>query len=82
VVSVDDYKRALRSQMNRAAAHGATNILINGGELRRTLGKGRGAMDDCCKAMREELKPGDTVLIEPDASVGMTARYMLPRNSR
>jgi hypothetical protein len=29
--------------------------------------------------MRAELKPGDVVLIEAGAGVGMTVRYRLPR---
>jgi NADPH:quinone reductase-like Zn-dependent oxidoreductase len=31
----------------------------------------------CTKAMRAELKPGDIVLIEAGAGVGMTVRYLL-----
>jgi UDP-N-acetylmuramyl pentapeptide synthase len=37
------------------------------------------AMDACCQAMQEEIKPGDLVLIERSAGVGMTVRYVLPR---
>lgn len=39
------------------------------------------SMDACTKAMSAELKPGDTVIIEAGAGVGMTIRYLLPRGS-
>ena len=82
MVSVDHYRQELRSQMDRAATHGAIDILINAGELCRTLRGGITATDACCKAMREELKLGDIVLIEPGAGVGTTIRYRLPRPGR
>jgi cobalamin biosynthesis protein CbiD len=79
MVSADHYRQELRSQMGRATSHGATEILINGGELCRTLGEGITATDACTKAMRAELKPGDTVIIEAGEGVGMTVRYRFPR---
>jgi hypothetical protein len=36
-------------------------------------------MPSCCDAMQEEMKPGDTLLVERDNSAGMTVRYLLPR---
>jgi hypothetical protein len=82
MVSVDQYKQELRAQMERAVAHGALDILINAGELCGTLHGRVEPSDDCCKAMGEELKPGDVVLIEAAAGVGMTVRYRLPRIHR
>jgi hypothetical protein len=79
MVSVDHFGQELRSQMARAAAYGATDILINGDELCRLFRGSAVAMDACTRAMRAELKPGDTVLVEAGAGVGMTARYRLPR---
>jgi hypothetical protein len=81
VVSVDQYRQELRAQMDRAETYGATEILINGGELCRTLGAGITATDACSKAMRGELKPGDIVFIDAGADVGMTVKYLLPRAS-
>lgn len=66
--------------MERASAHGMPDILINAGELCRTLRGSIVATDACCNAMREELRPGDLVLIEAGAGVGMTVRYHLPRD--
>jgi UDP-N-acetylmuramyl pentapeptide synthase len=79
MVPLDHYKQELHAQMERAAAHGAPDILINAGELCRTLRGSISATDACCKAMREELEPDDLVLIEAGAGVGMTVRYRLPR---
>jgi hypothetical protein len=61
------------------------DILINSGELFRSLGgdaspKGQmGQISFCCDAMQEEIRPGDTVLLERDSGPGMTVRYLLPR---
>jgi hypothetical protein len=52
MVSIDHYKQELRAQMERAAAHGAPDILINAGELCRTLRGSISATDACCKAIR------------------------------
>lgn len=40
MVSVDQYRQELRWQMDRAVTYAATEIVINGGELCRTLGRG------------------------------------------
>jgi Xaa-Pro aminopeptidase len=82
MVSVYQYRQELRAQMERAAARGALDILVNAGELCRTLHGRIGPTDACCKAMREELKPDDVVLIDAGAGVGMTVRYRLPRIHR
>jgi hypothetical protein len=81
MVSVDHFGQEIRALMSRANAHGATEILINGNELCRTLRGERASMDACSKAMRAELKPGDTVIVDEGAGVGMTVRYLLPRRS-
>ena len=79
MVSVDHFGHELRSQIDRAAARGALDILINAGELCRTVRGGIASTDACCKAMRAELEPGDMVIIEATAGVGMTIKYLLPR---
>jgi hypothetical protein len=79
MVSVDQYRHELRSRIDRAALNGATEILIDGDELCRTLRGDITAPDACSKAMRDELKHGDIVFIETGPGVGMTIRYLLPR---
>jgi hypothetical protein len=82
MVFVDHFGRELRAQMSRAAAYGATDILINGGELCRLFRGSAVAMDACTRAMQAELKPGDMVIIEAGAGVGMTVRYRLRREGQ
>ena len=82
MVSVDQFRQELRALIHRATAHEALDILIIAGELCRTLHTGATASDACCKAMRDELRPGDLVLIEAGAGVGMTVKYRLPRPDR
>jgi hypothetical protein len=82
MVSVDHFRQELQAQMDRAAANGATDILINGGELCRTLRGNSASMEACSNAMRAELKPGDIVFIEAGMGVGMTVQYRLPRKQQ
>jgi hypothetical protein len=79
MVSIDYFGLELQTLFDRAASHGAADILINGGELCRPFRGSVTARDACSKAMRAELKSGDVVLIEAGAGVGMTVRYRLPR---
>jgi len=82
MVSTDHFRQELLAQMGRAATGGRTDVLINCGELYRSLGGYPGSlhgMPSCCDAMQEEMKPGDTLLVERDNSAGMTVRYLLPR---
>jgi hypothetical protein len=75
-------RHQLLAQMNRAAKHGSIDIVINSGELYRSLGGYPGSMHGmpaCCDAMRSEMKPGDIVLVEQASGPGMTVRYRLPR---
>jgi hypothetical protein len=82
MVSTDLFRQELLAQMGRAATSGRIDVLINCGELYRSLGGYPGSlhgMPSCCDAMEEEMKPGDTLLIERDNSAGMTVRSLLPR---
>ena len=82
LVSVDHFRHELLAQMNRAAKHGSTDIVIKSGELYRSLGGYPGSMHGmpaCCEAMRSEMKPGDILLVEQISGPGMTVRYRLPR---
>jgi hypothetical protein len=68
--------------MGRASSSGRITVLINSGELYRSLGGYPGSthgMPSCCDAMQDEMKPGDTLLVERANGAGMTVRYLLPR---
>jgi hypothetical protein len=69
--------------MARAAHHGRIDVLINSGELCRSLGGYPGStngMPSCCDAMEAEMKLGDVLLLERANGAGMTVRYLLPRS--
>jgi hypothetical protein len=82
MVSVDHFRQELLAQMGRAAQGGLIDVLINSGELHRSLGGYPGSkhgMPFCCDAMQAEMKPGDTMIVERSNGAGMTIRYLLPR---
>ncbi len=82
MVSTDHFRRGLLSQMDRAARGGLINVLINSGDLHRSLGGYPGSkhgLPSCCDAMQAEMKLGDTMLFDRTSGAGMTVRYLLPR---
>jgi TusA-related sulfurtransferase len=82
MVSIDHFRQELLAQMDRAAKGGLIEVLINSGELYRSLGGYPGSkhgMPFCCDAMQAEMKPGDILLVERTNGSGMTVRYLLPR---
>jgi hypothetical protein len=82
MVSTDHFRQGLLAQMRRASANGRIDVLINSGELYRSLGGYPGSshgMPSCCDAMQDEMKPGDVLLLERTNGAGMTVRYLLPR---
>jgi hypothetical protein len=84
MVSTDHFRQELLAQMSRAFKGGLIDVLINSGELYRSLGGYPGSlhgMPSCCDAMQAEIKPGDTLLVERSNGSGMTVRYRLPRAS-
>jgi hypothetical protein len=55
MVSADHFAHELRAQLNRATKHGSIDIVINSGELYRSLGGYTGSMHGmpaCCDAMQ------------------------------
>jgi hypothetical protein len=84
MVSADHFRQELLAQMGRATAQGSIDMLINSGELYRSLGGYPGSthgMPSCCDAMQAEIKPGDVLLVESATGAGMTVRYLLPRGA-
>jgi hypothetical protein len=82
MVSVDYFRRELQAQMGRAAKSGLIDVLVNSGELYRSLGgypRSTHGIPFCCSAMHDEMKPGDTLLVEHTNGSDMTVRYLLPR---
>jgi hypothetical protein len=82
MVSTDYFRRGMLDQMDRVSRSGRIDVLINSGELYRSLGGYPGSlhgMPNCCEAMESEMKPGDIVLLDRSSGAGMTVRYLLPR---
>jgi hypothetical protein len=82
MVSTDHFRRGLRAQMARATIAGQIDVLINCGQLYRSLGGYPGSihgMPLCCDAMQAEMKRGDTIILDRANGAGMTVRYLLPR---
>jgi hypothetical protein len=83
MVSADHFRRGLLAQIGRAAKGGQIDVLINCGQLYRSLGGYPGSthgMSFCGEAMQAEMKPGDTMILDRDNGAGMTVRYLLPRS--
>jgi hypothetical protein len=84
MVSTDYFRQGLLAQMDRAACGGRIDVLINSGDLFRSLGGPPGSthgMPSCCDAMQAEVKLGDTMLLDRSSGAGMTVRYLLPRTA-
>jgi hypothetical protein len=81
MVSTDQFRHELLAQLGRAATQGHIDILINLGELCRTISRGSSSSDSCCDAMEAEFKLGDTIILDRANGAGMTVRYLLPRFS-
>ena len=61
MVSTDHFRQELLAQLGRAAAQGRIDVLINSGELCRSITKGSSGSASCCDAMQEEFRLGDTL---------------------
>ena len=79
MISIDTFRQELRAQLARAATGGGTDVLINSGELCRSVTKADCACAYSCDAMQAEFMPGDTLLLDRTSGGGMTVRYLLPR---
>jgi hypothetical protein len=82
MVSIDYFRQGLLAQMGRAAHGGLIDVMINSGDLYRSLGGYPGSkhgMPFCCDAMQAEMKAGDIVILDRSSGAGMTVRYLLPR---
>jgi hypothetical protein len=80
MVSIDHFRQELIVQFGRAAHAGRIDVLINSGELCRSM-RGGSQSNSCCDAMQAEFKLGDTLLLDRSNGAGMTIRYLLPRGT-
>jgi hypothetical protein len=79
MVSIDHFRQELLAQLDHANLGGHIDVLINSGELCRSIATGAAWSSYCCDAMEAEIKAGDTLVLERLNGAGMTVRYLLPR---
>lgn len=82
---MNDFRTCLMRLLEAAHARGFQKITMNAGELHRAVGgypTPFNRMTMCCKAMREEQRPGDRLLQEPPSGFGasLAIEYCLPRS--
>ena len=64
MVSIDHFRQELLVQLRRAATEGRIDILINSDELCRAIPSSITWSASCSDAMQEELKLGDTLVLD------------------
>src|SRR6476620_7838784 len=86
--ATEDFRAALKDQIERAIKQGRPHIEVNAGEFHGLVGgyppkaAGSHSMPSVCNVMREELKRGNAEVIhETDSgqAPALTIRYYLPR---
>ena len=77
--SHDPFRQELRAQIHRGIKRGASQVIVNSAKLRRavTMQPQPDQMQCCRDVMREEMRPGDSILNDCE-SEGLTIRYILP----
>jgi hypothetical protein len=56
MISIDHFRQELTTQMGRASASGAKDVLINSLDLCGSIPNGNCAAVSCCDAMQDEMK--------------------------
>ena len=81
MLSHDPFRQELRAQIQRGIKRGATQLIVNAGELRRAVTKNPepDQMQCCRDVMREEMRPGDLILHDGERD-GLTIQYVLPNS--
>ena len=74
MVSTDHFRHELRAQLARATTVGRIDLLVNSGELCRSIANGSSTAASCFEAMEAEFMPGDTLLLDRTNGAGMTVR--------
>lgn len=83
--TADDFRRELRSRLDKATVAGLSHLEVASGDIHRAVGGYPGPnhrMPVCCEAVRSEMRSGDRVVAEPPRGQGatLTIRYQLPRS--
>jgi hypothetical protein len=83
MVSFDCFRQQLQSQLDAATVSGAIDVLVNAGDLYRSVDEAPGVIDGmlrCCDAMQAAIRIGDTLVVADHYGSGMTVCYQSPRD--
>jgi hypothetical protein len=85
MVSTDHFRQEIRSRLELASAEGGQGLIIECGELYRSLSK-LPVFDPwmifCCNAMRAEMAIADRLIFDDSNASLLTIHYTLPRHQR
>jgi hypothetical protein len=85
MVSTDHFRQEIRSRLELASAEGGQELIIECGELYRSLSK-LPVFDPwmifCCNAMRAEMAMADRLILDDSKASPLTIHYTLPRHQR
>jgi hypothetical protein len=83
MISTDQFRKQIQSQLELAAARGSNSLIIDAKELYRTLCKRpvvNSWMIFCCNAMRAEMTEADNLIFDYANDTLLTVNYRLLRN--
>ena len=82
MISTDQFRKEIQSQLERAAARGANSLIIDAKALYHTQCKGpvvKSWMVFCCNAMRAEMREVDNLIFDYGSDTLLTVKYEIPR---
>jgi hypothetical protein len=83
MVSTDHFRQEIRSRLELASAEGGQELIIECGELYRSISKlpiFDPWMIFCCNAMRAEMAIADRLIVDDSNASLLTIHYSLPRH--
>lgn len=84
MITKQEFEEELRQRFRRAVERGEASIIVNSGDMHRSLGgypAPNHQMPTCCNVMHSHARVGDEILSAPPSGRGasLTIRYRLPR---
>ena len=83
MVSTDQFREEIRSQLQSAATDGGRSLIVDSSELYRSVSK-LPVFDPwmifCCNAMRAEMTETDHLIFDDEKDTLLTVNYKLPRD--
>ena len=82
MVSTDQFRQEIKSQLQSATARGGRSLIVDSSELYRSVSK-LPVFDPwmifCCNAMRAEMAEADHMVFNDEKDTLLTVNYKLPR---